>query len=375
MDSQQLVELASKISFDEDPQIPDNYKLSVFHQQLEDIQKANIVTGGGRNVLVVGGGGYVGTVICKNLIDHGYSVRCLDNYIYNHYESSYSLLSTPGFEIINGNLCDKETVARALNGVTDVFVLAGLVGDPITKKYPDLSREINLEGISQMVDLLKDRQGLIRVVFVSTCSNYGLIEGDMLADEETALKPLSLYAEAKVELEKKFLALEGKVDFAVSVLRFATAFGLSPRMRFDLTVNEFASDLALGRDLLVYDADTWRPYCHVQDFAVLLRRVIEAPKSMVNFEVFNAGGDTNNCTKRMLVNLILKYMPDGNVEFQENGTDPRNYRVNFQKVKSKLYFTPSYSIEDGVREVVNAIKNGFFRGDLKHSFYGNYEIS
>lgn len=374
MNSEQLVGLASKIAFGEGAHFPDNYKLSVFNQQLDDIQKAYNITGAGRKVLVVGGGGYVGTIICKSLIDHGYGVRCLDNYIYRHFQSSYSLLSTPGFEIIAGDLCDKEVVNDSLDGITDVFVLAGLVGDPITKKYPELSQEINLEGLSQFIKLLENRNNILRVIFISTCSNYGLIEGDELANEETVLKPLSLYAKAKVEIEREVLSLKGKVGFAVSVLRFATAFGLSPRMRFDLTVNEFAADLALGRELLVYDADTWRPYCHVHDFAVLLRRVLEAPRELVNFEVFNAGGDENNCTKRMLVELILNYVPDGKVKFKEHGTDPRNYRVDFQKVRSRLHFSPSYSIDDGVREVVNAVRNGFFHENLRQNLYGNYEI-
>ena len=129
------------------------------------------------------------------------------------------------------------------------------------------------------------------MIFISTCSNYGIIEEGSLADEDFELKPLSLYAKSKVSAERFLLAQAGNVDYAATVLRFATAFGLAPRMRFDLTVNEFVKDLYEKGEILVYDADTWRPYCHVNDFARLVRVVLEAPSDAINFEVFNAGGE------------------------------------------------------------------------------------
>ena len=159
-------------------------------------------------------------------------------------------------------------------------------------------------------------------------------------------------------------------------LRFATAFGLSPRMRFDLTLSEFTRELASGKELLVYDAHTWRPYCHVQDFARLIQIVIEAPKEKVAFEVFNAGGDVNNATKQMIVDAVLEKVPGGKVLYQEHGNDPRNYRVSFDKVKSHLGFEPKYTIQDGVNELSDAIQSHVFdQVDDNLNLFGNYEIT
>ena len=146
-------------------------------------------------------------------------------------------------------------------------------------------------------------------------------------------------------------------------------------MRFDLTVNEFVKDLYEKGEILVYDADTWRPYCHVNDFARLVRVVLEAPSDAINFEVFNAGGEENNFTKRMLVENILELLPSATVHYQDHGGDPRNYKVSFRKVKDVLQFQPGYSVRFGVEELLRALQMGVFRNSdkLRH-FHGNYEI-
>jgi len=250
-----------------------------------------------------------------------------------------------------------------------------LVGDPITKKYPEESATINDAGVKNVIDLCAEKN-IGQFIFVSTCSNYGLIKDDELAHEEFELNPLSLYAKSKVNAEKHILSLKGKTKMSPTILRFATAFGLSPRMRFDLTVSEFTRALALGNDLLVYDADTWRPYCHVGDFARLIQMVLRAPKEKVSFEVFNAGGHVNNATKQMIVDMILNKIPDGKVKYREHGSDPRNYRVNFNKVKTVLGFEPKYTVQDGIDELVDAMDNHIFdHVDENRNFHGNYEIN
>jgi len=284
-------------------------------------------------------------------------------------------MPNPDFEFVSSDHVNTEELSVVLEGISDVILLAGLVGDPITKKYPAESAVINQEGYLRMADLF-DGRGLIKVIFVSTCSNYGLMTEGKLADEESNLNPLSDYARAKVAVEKKFLSLGGAIDFTTTVLRFATAFGLSPRMRFDLTISQFTREIALGHNLVVYDADTWRPYCHIQDFSEVIRRIVEAPVELVSRQVFNAGGDDNNFTKRMIVDAVLKELPNGNVSYQEHGSDPRNYRVNFEKIRNTLHFEPSKSVADGIRELLAALDKGQF-ADIANpsSFYGNYEIS
>lgn len=331
--------------------------------------------GQGRLVTIFGGAGYIGPVVAKRLLRAGYRVRIVDMFLYGTENIMLSLFDEPGIEVLNGDEGRADVTARALDGATDVVILAGLVGDPITKKYPDAHQAVNEDGIRGIIDAL-DGRGLKRVIFVSTCSNYGLIPEGTLADENYELNPLSLYAKAKVGIEQKLLGLKGQVDFQATALRFATAFGLAPRMRFDLTVSQFTREMYLGSDLLVYDPDTWRPYCHVQDFADVIQRVLEAPDADVAFDVFNAGGDANNFTKRMIVEAIQKHLPDAAVAYQEHGTDPRNYRVDFRKIRERLGFTPRYSVEDGIRELLTALDQNLFADvESRSNFYGNYEIT
>jgi nucleoside-diphosphate-sugar epimerase len=270
-----------------------------------------------------------------------------------------------------GNPADLE---RALEGVHHVVILAGLVGDLITKKYQQESEAINLRGIRTLLDGLEGKN-LEHVLFVSTCSNYGLIPEDVEATEDYELKPLSLYARHKVEIEQWLLGLKGKVDYSATVLRFATAFGLSPRMRFDLTVSEFTRELYLGHELLVFDAHTWRPYCHVKDLSEAIRCVLEAKYDRVHFEVFNVGGEANNFTKQMIVDEILRQVPEGKVKYQEHGSDPRNYRVSFEKIREQLGFSIQYSVRRGMEELLGALREGLFDNvESQRCWFGNYEI-
>ncbi len=327
-----------------------------------------------RKILVVGGAGYVGTVLTDHLLNENYQVRSFDQFLYQNNHCVLPYLGRTGYESHYGDLCDTQSVLSSLEDVSDVILLGGLVGDPITKKFPEISKRTNEEGIQRLIETLNGR-GINRLIFVSTCSNYGLIENNELANEEFELKPLSSYAIAKVAAEKKLLSMRGETDFSPTVLRFATAFGISPRMRFDLTVSEFTRDLALGKELLVFDAHTWRPYCHVRDFARLIQIVLEAPRQRVANEVFNAGGDINNYTKQMIVDAILEYLPNSRVSYQEHGSDPRNYRVDFRKVREQLNFSPQYTVKNGVAELLSAMENRVFEHVEKNpSVYGNYKI-
>ena len=147
-------------------------------------------------------------------------------------------------------------------------------------------------------------------------------------------------------------------------------------MRFDLSLNEFVRDLYFGQDLDVFDENTWRPYCHVRDFARLVEIVINSKNSLVNFQTFNSGGEVNNFTKKMMVDLILKKIPNGNVNYTSGGGDPRNYKVSFEKVKNVLGFEPKYTLNDGIKELIESFNNGLFRDSLVNkNQYGNYLIN
>jgi len=328
-----------------------------------------------RRILIVGGAGYIGVTVSGYLLERGYNVRCLDLDLYNTRGCVAGFLGRENYEYIFGDHAKSEVMDTALEDVTDVIILAGLVGDPITKAYPNEHQAINEDGLKNLIATL-DGRGLNKVLFVSTCSNYGEIAEDETANERFELKPLSLYAKAKVAREQQLLLLRDKVDFSGTILRFATAFGLSARMRFDLTVSEFARELYEGNNLEVYDADTWRPYCHVKDFARGLTRVLEMPVSDVYFDVFNAGGDTNNFTKKMIVDAVQDQISTGKVTYVEGGFDRRNYRVDFSKIREALLFEPQFSVPDGIKEFILAMNQGFFEDyDQRINFYRNNEIS
>jgi len=327
----------------------------------------------GRSVLVVGGAGYVGSVLVGRLLDAGCRVHVLDQLVYDNGFALAHLLDRDGLSLTRGDLRDERTFASAVGDAEDVVLLASLVGDPICKKYPELARQVNADGAKRVLDAL-DRLGVRRFVFTSTCSNYGIHDPDSLADEDSELNPQSLYAETKIDVERNLLDGAGTMTAAGTVLRIATAYGMSPRMRFDLTVSQFARELASGAELLVYDADTWRPYCHVRDIAKAVMTVLAAPEDAVRGEVFNVGDDGQQFTKRMIVDEVSKHLTSPEVEYREGDTDPRNYRVSFAKIADRLGFWTDNTVQGYVGALVAAVQAGVFADVPGNPRYGNYEV-
>jgi nucleoside-diphosphate-sugar epimerase len=327
-----------------------------------------------RRILVVGGAGYVGSVLVRRLLAGHNNVTVLDNLLYDHGSAVAGLLDEPGFSFIRGDLCDSVVVNEALKGATDVVLLAALVGDPMCKKYPDLARRVNHDGAIRLIDALVGRN-INRVVFLSTCSNYGLRPDDSLATEQSELNPKSLYAETKVAVEQYLAENTGRFDFCPTILRAATAYGASPRMRFDLTVSEFTRTLAMGAPLLVYDENTWRPYCHVNDIADAIIKVLACPTEDVCGEIFNVGSTEENYTKKMIVDIIRSHTQGGSVEYKVGGFDPRNYRVSFDKISARLGFANRHSVGTAVPNLIGGVQAGLFDDvELRKWLYGNYEV-
>jgi nucleoside-diphosphate-sugar epimerase len=328
-----------------------------------------------RRVLVVGGAGYVGHVLVRQLLRDDTQTRVLDRLLFGHGSALAGLFEEPGFEFQFGDVCEEADLQKALEGVTDVVLLAALVGDPICRKYPDLARKVNGEGARALFDASL-AAGVERFVFTSTCSNYGL-RTDEPATEESSLAPLSLYAESKVEFEQYVLSKrEEWGELSPTLLRIATAYGLSPRMRFDLTISEFTKTLATGEELLVYDADTWRPYCHVADISRAIRTVLEADRDLVLGEVYNVGHSDENYTKRMVVDAVQEHLGGaGKLSFGEGGQDARNYRVSFEKIRERLGFEPQHRVPETVGTLIEAIHAGAFTDVAERpSFYTNHTI-
>lgn len=311
-----------------------------------------------KKILVTGGAGYIGSVLTRQLIDKGYKVRVIDSLMYGG-EPIIDLFNNPNFEFVKGDVRNEADVKKAVEGVDCVAHLAAIVGDPACAQNPELARSTNMEG-SQVLYKAANEAGVTKFVFASTCSNYGKMEDpDQFVTEESALAPVSLYAETKVAVEQFLLSQPQTNNCKPTCLRFSTVYGLSLRPRFDLTVNEFAKELALGRELVIFGEQFWRPYCHVYDLARSVVTVIEAPEEVVAFDVFNVGDTSENYQKKMIVDEAVKLMPDAKIKYVSKNEDPRDYRVAFEKIKNKLGFELMFKVPDGIAQIKKVLDDGF----------------
>lgn len=309
------------------------------------------------DVLVTGGAGYLGSTLVGLLLRRGHRVRVLDR-LQHGGSSLLGMWAHPSFEFVRGDVRDAGAARDAVRGRDAVVHLAAIVGDPACARAPDEARAINLDASLALLE--ESRQaGVKRFVFASTCSNYGRMpDPEAYVDETAELRPLSLYAETKVAVERALLEASRGNGICATPLRFATIFGVSPRMRFDLTVNEFT--LAMVRDaaLQVFGERFWRPYVHVVDAARAVTLVLEVPAACVRGEVFNVGSTAQNYRKCELVELIRPYAPGARVEYVHRAEDPRDYRVAFAKIERVLGYGITRSVADGIEEVARLVRAG-----------------
>ncbi|MBI2982164.1 MAG: NAD(P)-dependent oxidoreductase, partial [Deltaproteobacteria bacterium] len=304
--------------------------------------------------------------LIHKLLAENYSVRVIDSLKWGG-ESLLSVLNHPRFEFLKGDIRNRSDVERAVRGVEAVIHMAAIVGDPACKKEPELARETNVDASIDLYHQAK-KNGVLRFIFSSTCSNYGKMKDPSeTCREETPLQPVSLYAELKVRFEQ-FL-LKSTDDITATVLRFSTAYGLSPRMRFDLTVSEFTRDALTKKELIIYGEQFWRPYCHTQDLAEACLLMLNADRRQIDREAFNVGDNRENYQKKMLAEEIQKQVPDFSVQYVQKIEDPRDYRVNFDKIAG-LGYKITQRVPNGIAEVVHAIKNGIIQ-DPFASKYSN----
>ncbi|MGN6569443.1 MAG: NAD-dependent epimerase/dehydratase family protein [Flavipsychrobacter sp.] len=311
-----------------------------------------------KKVLVTGGAGYIGSVLTRQLLEKGYNVRVLDSLMFGG-EPIIDLLNYPQFEFVKGDVRNEADVRKALDGVDYVAHLAAIVGDPACAQQPELARSTNIEG-SKMLYTIANELGITKFVFASTCSNYGkMSDPDAYVNEESDLSPVSLYAETKVAVEQFLLSQSKDNTCKPTCLRFSTVYGLSLRPRFDLTVNEFTKELALGRELVIFGEQFWRPYCHVYDLARSVITVLEAPADVVAFDVFNVGDTSENYQKKMIVDEVMKLIPDAQIKYVSKNEDPRDYRVSFEKINNKLGFKVTLKVPDGIAQMKKVLDDGF----------------
>lgn len=306
-------------------------------------------------ILVTGGAGYIGSTLVPTLLAQGHCVRVLDSLLHGG-QSLLGVWSHPAFEFRHGDIRDADAVRGALDRTDAVVHLAAIVGDPACARDPEVARAVNLDASLALLSE-SERASVERFVFASTCSNYGKMDAaDAYVDEQSELRPVSLYAETKVAIERAML--ESGDGMCKTPLRFATVFGVSPRMRFDLTVNEFTLDLLRNKQLVVFGEQFWRPYIHVRDVARAIELVLSSPADAVRGEVFNVGSTGENYQKQQLVALMRPYAPDADVEFVHRKEDPRDYKVSFGKIQGQMGFTITQTVPDGIDEVARLIRSG-----------------
>jgi nucleoside-diphosphate-sugar epimerase len=307
-------------------------------------------------ILITGGAGYLGSTLAPLLLAAGHQVRVLDHLAHGG-ESLLGVWWHPGFEFIHGDIRDRTTVRTALLGREAVVHLAAVVGDPACSRQPDLARATNLDASLALIEESQNA-GVGRFIFASTCSNYGKMKDpSQYVDEGSELSPVSLYAETKVAVEKALLRNGAATGWCPTPLRFATVYGVSPRMRFDLTVNEFTMEMITKKHLKVFGEQFWRPYIHVRDAARAILAVLETPTAKVAHRVFNVGDTAQNFQKQQLVELIRKHVPDAVVEYVRKQEDPRDYRVSFARIQEELGFRISLTVPDGIAEVVRLVQS------------------
>lgn len=307
-------------------------------------------------ILVTGGAGYIGSALVPLLLTEGHRVRVMDSLLHGG-EPLLGVWAHPDFEFVRADVRDRAAVQAAVAGIDAVVHLAALVGDPACARQPEEARAVNLEGSLNLIEESR-RQGVRRFIFASTCSNYGkMSDPTSYVDEESELRPVSLYAETKVAVERM---LEGKNDegWMPTAMRFATIFGVSPRMRFDLTVNEFTMEMLTKKHLVVFGEQFWRPYVHVRDAARGIQMVLQAPAAAVAGRVFNVGSTEQNLQKQQIVELIRPGAPDAVVEFVHKNEDPRDYRVSFARIRETLGFTITRTVAQGIEEVAHLVRSG-----------------
>lgn len=321
-----------------------------------------------QTILVTGGAGYIGSLLVRQLLEKGYDVRVVD-ILRAGGESLIALLDHPRFSFQHADVRDEEAMAQALQDVWGVVHLAAVVGDPACAHEPDLAQHVNLEATKRLY-WLAEQGGVHRFVFSSTCSNYGKMEAeDSYVDESSPLRPVSLYAETKVAAESYLLGQPRDNCCKPTALRFATVYGISPRVRFDLTVNHFTKDLVLGRELVVFGGQFWRPYCHVRDLARSVEVVLSAEAEAVGFEVFNVGATRENHQKQQICKLVQREVPDARIRYVHKDEDPRDYRVRFDKIKAHLGFEITRNVPDGIREIKHLLENGFILNPDDPKYY------
>ncbi len=310
------------------------------------------------HVLVTGGAGYIGSTLVPMLLELGHEVTVLDRFYFGpeSLEAARKAFENK-LHLVRHDV--RYVSEKVFEGVDAMVDLAGISNDPACELDEKLTTDTNLESCDRLANMAA-KAGVKRIVFASSCSVYGHGESTELT-EKSELHPVSLYAKCKAEAEKRLwkLADEKGDDMTIVALRFATVFGLAPRMRFDLAVNIMSKNAYVDRRITVEGGGRqWRPFVHVKDIARAILTGLEQPHEKVHKKVFNVGSNDNNLRIITLAYRIRDQVPGTEIVLAPTDPDRRDYNVRFDKITAELGFEAAYSIDDGIREVVEALRNG-----------------
>ncbi len=318
-----------------------------------------------QRVLIIGGAGYIGSMLTDKLLRMGYTVRVLDMLLYG--KDVLKHFTDPRFDFLRGDCRDRQTVNDAMEGVDAVVHLGEVVGDPACNVDETFTIETNFTGTQMIVEQCVKR-GIKRFVFASSCSVYG--QNDEETNEESALNPVSLYARCKIEAERAILSFDYP-HFSATILRLATVHGRSLRQRFDLVVNLLAIKALKESQIQIFGGTQWRPFISVLDVCRGIVSVLQAETRKVRSQIFNLGDSRENYRLKQVAGIIEDIVPGVRVEFVDGSRDNRNYRVNFDKIRNRLGFSAEYTIRDSVRDILSADRNENRYTDYRESRYYN----
>jgi nucleoside-diphosphate-sugar epimerase/CBS domain-containing protein len=320
-----------------------------------------------KRVLVVGGAGYLGSVLTCRLLRRGFRVRVLDSFIYGR-RSLESLAGDENLEIVEGDLRNIHTCVSSLAETDAVVLLAAIVGDPASKVRPTETIETNVLAAQALASASKLHH-INRFLYASTCSVYGL--GSDLLDENAPLNPVSLYARTKIESEKIILGM-GDEYFSPTILRMGTLYGYSPRMRFDLVVNTMSMKSFVDRRIQVFGGRQWRPLLGVEDAAEVYIRCLEADLHVVGNQIFNVGSDEQNYQIDQVAEMIGTSLGGIPISRDNSNLDARDYRVSFSKQNRALGFAPRQTIDGAARLIFDKLQSGAIRNPGQKIYYNHY---
>jgi len=323
-----------------------------------------------RRILVIGGAGYIGSVMVRYLLKRGYQVSVLDNLIFG-YDSLKELDNHPAYRFFKGDARNIQDLLTAMDDVDSVIHLAAIVGDPACDLDHHATIDLNYETSKLIVEACMYKR-VNRLLFASSCSVYGASVNGELLTEESPLNPVSLYAETRLRSEEAILK-KAEPPLAVTMFRLSTVFGFSYRPRFDLVVNILTARALEDGEISIFGGSQWRPNVHVLDVVRAFVAAMEAPREKIDRQIFNLGSESQNYRISELGDLVKEALPETRIKNVDAEIDRRDYKVSFDKIEKTLNWKAKMTVRDGIDEIIEAYRQKKF-GHYSEKIYSNLKI-